>query len=191
MKTEIFDAKQPTYTHSATGRTLICVNERVVQIAHPSNDPDSDEIQYVTGYQYDTCWVAPIKQSETEVLKEFKKLKIAEIEAYDVSSSVNCFTLNGIPMWLDRGTRLTLKNRMEAEAAVGKEHTVVWYEGMNIPMNIGDCLQLLIDLENYASQCYDITGNHKLAVSRAATIEEVGSIDISADYPKFPVYTLA
>lgn len=43
-------------------------------------------------------------------LEEAKTEKIAEIAAYDTSSSVNGFILNGILVWLDKATRVGLMN---------------------------------------------------------------------------------
>ena len=48
--------------------------------------------------------------TESEKLKQAKANKIADITAYDTSSAVNGFVLNGEVVWLDKATRVGLMN---------------------------------------------------------------------------------
>ena len=54
-------------------------------------------------------YVEPVP-TESEKLKQAKVDKIAEIAAYDTSSSVNGFMLNVLLVWLDKATRVGLMN---------------------------------------------------------------------------------
>ena len=59
-----------------------------------------------------------------------KKAKIAEIIAYDTSSSVNGFMLNGLLVWLDKATRVGLMNSTTIAKAAGQETTTLWLGGL-------------------------------------------------------------
>ena len=50
-----------------------------------------------------------------------KKEVIRKIDAYDKSSDVNSFLLNGIQVWLDKDTRVGLMNSIKIEKDAGKE----------------------------------------------------------------------
>jgi hypothetical protein len=60
-------------------------------------------------------------------------------------------------MWLDRSSRTSLMARFNAEQSKGLEETSIWYEGMNIVLPIEHAISMLLDLEIYASQCFDNT----------------------------------
>ena len=198
MIKQIFDTKQDEVTLSKTGRVLICVNETELQVVEQravESDDASAELSYedvtVTKYQYDTLWVKPVKQSDAEILKAFKRARVAEIDEYDTSGDVNSFSLNGVTLWLDRDTRGSLKNRLEAENAAGKTSSTIWYEGYSFALPIEYSLDLLNALEVYASECYDVTAQHKVDVEACDTIAEVGACDITTGYPGNPAFTIS
>ena len=113
-----------------------------------------------------------------------KKAKIAEIDAYDTSSSVNGFTLNGLPVWLDKATRVGLMNSTTIAKAAGQETTTLWLGGAKLVVDCDKAIQLLSALEMYALECFNVTASHKAAVNDLTTIEEVEAYDYKAGYPK-------
>ena len=117
-------------------------------------------------------------------LKQAKVDKIAEIAAYDTSSSVNGFVLNGLLVWLDKATRVGLMNSTTIAKASGQETTTLWLGGMKLVVDCDKAIQLLSALEMYALECFNVTASHKQAVSELTTIEEVESYDYKAGYPK-------
>ena len=60
----------------------------------------------------------PIDILRSEVIKE--------ITAYDVSSNVNGFILNGNVVWLDKDTRVGLMNSTSIQKSAGLTETVLW-----------------------------------------------------------------
>jgi hypothetical protein len=60
-------------------------------------------------------------------------------------------------MWLDRTSRTSLMARFNAEQSKGLKITNLWYEGMNLVLPIDLAVNMLLDLEFYASQCFDNT----------------------------------
>jgi hypothetical protein len=128
-------------------------------------------------------YVAP-EPTEEELLARAKRDKKREIEHYDSSSSVNEFYLSEVPVWLDKATRTGLMLRFNAEIALGKTETVLWYGNISIPLQLTTAVQMLYALEIYASACYDNTQSHYAAVDTLETIEEVESYDYRVGYPE-------
>lgn len=117
-------------------------------------------------------------------LKQAKADKIAEIAAYDTSSSVNGFILNGLLVWLDKATRVGLMNSTTIAKAAGQETTTLWLGGVKLVVDCDKAIQLLSALEMYALECFNVTASHKAAVSELTTIKEVEAYDYKSGYPK-------
>lgn len=113
-----------------------------------------------------------------------KKAKIAEIIAYDTSSSVNGFMLNGLLVWLDKATRVGLMNSTTIAKAAGQQTTTLWLKGIKLVVDCDKAIQLLSALEMYALECFNVTASHKAAVGELKSIEEVEAYDYKAGYPK-------
>ena len=117
-------------------------------------------------------------------LEEAKAEKIAEIAAYDTSSSVNGFMLNGLLVWLDKATRVGLMNSTTIAKAAGQETTTLWLGCAKLVVDCDKAIQLLSALEMYALECFNVTASHKQAVSELMSIEDVEVYDYKAGYPK-------
>ena len=117
-------------------------------------------------------------------IDEVRYNKLAEISNYDISDKVNLFYINDIPMWLDRTSRTSLMARFNAEKAKGLEITNIWYEGMNIVLPIENAVSMLLDLEIYASQCFDNTQKNLHAVKQLKDVEDIIAYDYTTGYPE-------
>lgn len=117
-------------------------------------------------------------------LEQAKADKIAEITAYDKSSSVNGFMLNGLLVWLDKATRVGLMNSTTIAKATGQQTTTLWLKGIKLVVDCDKAIQLLSALEMYALECFNVTASHKAAVGELKSIEEVEAYDYKAGYPK-------
>lgn len=117
-------------------------------------------------------------------LKQEKADKIAEITAYDTSSSVNGFMLNGLLVWLDKATRVGLMNSTTIAKSAGQQTTTLWIRGIKLVVDCDKAIQLLSALEMYALECFNVTASHKAAVGELTTIEEVEAYDYKTGYPK-------
>ena len=110
-----------------------------------------------------------------------------KILAYDSSESVNSFTFGGIPMWLDKATRVGLKLRFEAELALGRKTTTLWLNGMNFTLPLdgeGSAMNVPTALEVDASSSYDVTQMHLAQVDRMTDAEEILGYDWTSGYPE-------
>ena len=123
------------------------------------------------------------KKYEGKTLEEAKEMLLAEIDAYDKSSAVNGFALNGAVVWLDKATRVGLMNSTSITKAMGQPTTTLWLGESKMEVPCDTAIQLLSALEMYALECFNVTAAHKVAVSELTTIEEVEKYDITAGYP--------
>lgn len=123
------------------------------------------------------------KKYEGKTLEEAKEMLLAEIDAYDKSSAVNGFVLNGAVVWLDKATRVGLMNSTSITKAMGQPTTTLWLGESKMEVPCDTAIQLLSALEMYALECFNVTAAHKVAVSELTTIEEVEKYDITAGYP--------
>ena len=117
-------------------------------------------------------------------LEKAKKEKLAAILAYDTSSDVNGFMLNGNKVWLDKGTRVGLMNSIQITRDMGQDTTTLWFDGYKLEVRCDMAIMLLSSLEMYAMECFNVTAAHKKAVSELTTIEEVEAYDYKTGYPK-------
>lgn len=123
------------------------------------------------------------KKYEGKTLEEAKEILLAEIDAYDKSSAVNGFALNGAVVWLDKATRVGLMNSTSITKAMGQPTTTLWLGESKMEVPCDTAIQLLSALEMYALECFNVTAAHKKAVSELTSIEEVERYDITAGYP--------
>lgn len=142
----------------------------------PISEYDEDEIQ--------KAFVEFSAKMDALELELAKTDKVAEIAAYDTSSAVNGFKLNGKLVWLDKATRVGLMNSTTIAKAAGQETTTLWLGDVKLVVDCDKAIQLLSALEMYALECFNVTASHKAAVSELTTIEEVEAYDYKAGYPK-------
>lgn len=142
----------------------------------PVSEYDEDEVQ--------KAFVKFSAKMDALRLEQAKTDKIAEITAYDTSSSVNGFMLNGVLEWLDKATRVGLMNSTTISKAAGQKATTLWLGGAKLVVDCDKAIQLLSALEMYALECFNVTASHKAAVGELKSIEEVEAYDYKTGYPK-------
>ena len=158
---EVFDKEREAYKCFECSMTTAAFNEDEVKSAFEAFKRRLEAFELVTA----------------------KAQKIVEIDAYDTSSAVNGFTLNGAMVWLDKATRVGLMNSTTIAQAAGQTTITLWLGGNDFDMPCDKAIKLLSALEIYALECFNVTAAHKKAVSELTTIEEVANYDITAGYP--------
>ena len=126
----------------------------------------------------------PYTISEEESLEQAKLNKIAELELYDQGENVNSFTLNGQEMWLNVSERQQLATQINANESIGRETMTRWFNGHEFTFPIETWKQMLILLEVYAGDAFNVTESHKAAINELTSIEEVESYDFTRGYPQ-------
>ena len=122
-------------------------------------------------------------------VEEAKEKLVAEIVAYDKSSSVNSFCLNGKQRWLDVDLRRSLSYSTNILKEDGEKTVDIWFDTECETMNIDNALYMLKELEVYAKQTNNVTHQHKAEVLSLTSIEEVESYDITKGYPEKLVFS--
>ena len=117
-------------------------------------------------------------------LARAKREILKHIEAYDTSSAVNGFVLNGAVVWLDKATRVGLMNSTTIAKAMGQATTTLWLGNTKLEVGCDMAIQLLSALEMYALECFNVTAAHKKAVAELTDIGEVLSYDYTKGYPE-------
>lgn len=169
------------YTKIVNGSRIVKPRNKIVvvkgkrQIINPT-----EEILFADGWQE---YIEP-EPTYAELLAEVKERFVTEIYGYDSSSAVNAFFIGEEEVWLDKATRAGLKLRFEAEIAMGKTDTVLWYEGKQFSLTLSAAIQMLYAIEVYASACYDRTQYHIAQVKAMMTIEDIASYDFTTGYPE-------
>lgn len=189
MTKMMFEQKQPKVVVCKSGRAMVLLNEREVKSVEqvPAGMTEEGEMQYEekekTEYAYDACWLDGVK-SESDVLVAAQKAVQSAIDAYDTSSAVNGFVLNGKMVWLDKATRVGLMNSTTIAKAMGQATTTLWLGDVKLVVECGKAIQLLSALEMYALECFNVTAAHQKAVSEMRTMEEVIGYDYKSGYPE-------
>ena len=142
--------------------------------------PDS-----LTIVPYNTYFIENNKEKfKGKSVEEAKEMLIADITAYDTSSAVNGFVLNGAVVWLDKATRVGLMNSTTIAKAMGQATTTLWLGDTKLEVGCDMAIQLLSALEMYALECFNVTAAHKKAVAELTDIGEVLSYDYTKGYPE-------
>lgn len=189
MTNMIFEQKQPKVVVCKSGRAMIALNEQVVKSVEsvPMGMTEEGEMRYEEQekeqYAYDVCWLENVG-TEADVLNSAKASVLAAIEAYDTSTAVNGFMLNGQRVWLDKATRVGLMNSTTIAKGMGQATTTLWLGDVKLVVECDKAIQLLSALEMYALECFNVTAAHKKAVAEMSTVEEVFGYDYTAGYPE-------
>lgn len=134
-------------------------------------------------------------------LQSAKLRKLSEINYQDgfsnkffVSVQSGGVEVKNQMFWLDKESRNSLLNlTLPALQKDGVKYTKLWtndYVPESIDVPVDWAITNLLLVEMYAKRTYDIKSSNELAVYNAETIEEVESIDVSADYPYFLTFEL-
>ena len=128
-------------------------------------------------------WVEPTPTPE-ELLARAKANKIAELEAYNDSDSVNEFSISNNPMWLNFDERSRLQKAVDAKEAMGKTSMTKVWNGVDFTFPLSTWKAMLAALEDYAFDCQNVTDSHKAAINALESVEDVEEYDFTTGYPE-------
>lgn len=117
------------------------------------------------------------------VLARAKREVLKQIEAYDTSSAVNGFVLNGAEVWLDFELRDRVYQGNERLQRIGRTDTTLWLGNKCYNLSIEQAQNIISHIEAYAKDCYNVTAAHKKAVGELTSVEEVLTYDYTKGYP--------
>ena len=185
MEKMFFSEPQQRVTVGAYGKVLVLLNERKEKpVGDYMGDDMRDAVVPTEQYVYDGCWLDTGGiASEQALLVAAQRDVLSAIAAYDASDSVNAFILDGQRGWLDKDTRMGLRQNVADRRVLGRESIVIWVDGKPHSMDLDRAEGFLRALENYAYACKAVTSEHKAKVAAMETIEEVLGYDYREGYP--------
>lgn len=125
-----------------------------------------------------------------EFLNKAKARMTVRIDAYNGSTDVNYFTLDGVRLWLSFVERQRLRLSIAAYEHDGaKEMTKVW-NGKSYTFGIETWKDMLAKVEMYASECQNVTERHLGEVQALTSIDAVFAYDYKSDYPERLTFTM-
>lgn len=130
----------------------------------------------------------PFLADHQYTIEELKEMKIAEIESFDKSETVNSFLLDGTLVWLDKATRVGLMNSIGIEKQSGRSETSLWHGGKEFILPIERAIDTLTRVELYSLACYNVTQHHIANVNQLTKKEAIEMYDFKVGYPEKLVF---
>lgn len=161
---------------------LVLLNEKEKEETLGVMDDQSGEM--VTMFEYDAFWMDVNGKTYNDVIASAKREKTAEIDAYDTSPAVNGFVLNGERVWLDFELRDRVYQGNERLQRIGRTDTTLWLGKQCYNLSIEQAQNIISHIEAYAKDCYNVTAQHKAAVEKMQTVEDVLGYDYKKGYPE-------
>ena len=193
MEKMFFSEPQQRVTVGAYGKVLVLLNERKEK---PVGDYMGDDMrdavvpteQYVyDGYRLDTGGIA----SEQALLIAAQREVLSAIAAYDASDSVNAFILDGQRGWLDKDTRMGLRQNIADRKLRGLSNIIIWVNGKPHSMTLERAENFLRKVEDYAYTCKAVTYQHKVNVKNLTTLNDILQYNYTKDYPTIIIDKIA
>jgi hypothetical protein len=145
------------------------------------------EHPYATIKEVLDCQLTPAPE---RTLEQAKSEKIQQIKAYDDSSAVNGFTINGeLEGWLTPGERSNYRSSIEAAKRQSVPELSFYVGDLPLTVTPAQGEYMLDQVQLYADACAIVTKQHELAVNALDSIEAVDSYDYQTGYPNKPNFT--
>ena len=125
----------------------------------------------------------PILVVHEATIEETRAQKLNELRLYDLSETVNQFSINDVFGWLNKSTRVGLMNSINIEKEAGRSETSIWIGDTKFVLSIERAIDMLQQLELYALACYDTTQRHINAINQLETKEEIEAYNFKTGYP--------
>lgn len=148
---------------------------------------DGSDDEEVTEYKSFVKWVRielAKAMGDMDALETAKAQMLLKIDAYDQSAEVNGFYLNGQRVWLDFELRDRVYQGNERLQRIGRTGTTLWLGNQCYDLSIDQAQNIISHIEAYAKDCYNVTAQHKAAVEKMQTVEEVLGYDYKKGYPE-------
>ena len=126
----------------------------------------------------------PILVVHEATIEETRAQKLNELRLYDLSETVNQFSINDVFGWLNKSTRVGLMNSINIEKEVGRSETSIWIGDIKFILSIERAIDMLQQLELYTLACYDTTQRHTKAISQLEPKEEIEAYNFKTGYPR-------
>jgi len=114
---------------------------------------------------------------------ELKQLLLASMVEFDESDEVNAFFINGAKAWVSRDDRVSLMNSIKILEEAGTTEYTVWLNGISYTLPITFIKDFLVQIEQYAMSCYNVTEQHKADINALNNRNAILNYKIHTGYP--------
>lgn len=117
---------------------------------------------------------------------EIKRMKLDDLKNYDMSSEINEFSINGMPLWVNKSARTSLMYSILSEEQLGFSTTSVYTDtipSIKLEMSIQTSKIFLQTIEVYAKECYCVTKEHQNSIVGLTDSMAVINYDFTVNYP--------
>lgn len=177
-----------TYIKKLELNSIECINpykgRYIIRLSPNSKNIPKDEENI-----YDTRITSIIVNNKPN-LYDIKKELLSLQKEYDNSIEVNSFYIDRKRIWFNKATRVGIVNAINLQKELGNTTYTIWFDNSSIKLDINHALNILAMIENYASNCYNVTQKHINEIKKLSSIEECLNYDITANYPTILNITL-
>lgn len=137
-------------------------------------------------------WELERKGETMPSVEEARDRLLAAIDQYDTSDAVNAFVLGGQTVaWSNdddttpnKNVRMGLRQNIADKKAKGEADITMWLGGRVFTLPCDTAEHLLLDIENYAYDCFNVTARHKAEILGMNDVVAIMQYDITEGYPK-------
>lgn len=122
-------------------------------------------------------------------LEKSRNYKSVASAGYAKSDDVRHFVVNENNVWIDSDTRVSLAKAVADKRAAGRDSITIYMGGVGYLMSLDQADEMLSAVEVYASDCFEVTENHKSAIAALQTQADVDAYDYTANYPEVLSFT--
>lgn len=170
-----------TYIKKSELNSIECINpykgRYIIRLSPNSKNIPKDEENI-----YDIRITSIIVNNKPN-LYDIKKELLSLQKEYDNSIEVNSFYIDRKRIWFNKATRVGIVNAINLQKELGNNTYTIWFDNISIEIDINRALNILAMIENYASNCYNVTQKHINEIKKLSSIEECLNYDITANYP--------
>ena len=139
-------------------------------------------------------WDMRIAPIPPRTLEQAKQEKIAQIEEYDNSDTVNGFDIvmgqDTITAWIHPEQRANYKNSLDSAELLGLTEVHPVFNGIQLTLETVMAKMALAQIQIYADRCFIVTETHKANVEALESIEDVDAYDNTTGYPERLTFTI-
>ena len=145
---------------------IVCSNKNTneYRIALTSNDKNipknNNNVRYISIFV----------NGRTNIHKIISNLLSLQNE-YHNSLEIKRFYVNGNTYWFDNQERTSLINLFNSQKDSGLSKTTIWFNNTPIELDIDKAITLINNIEQYSSNCYNVTQQHLLEIKNITNIK--------------------
>jgi len=161
---------------------LIDVKRNTYSVKYAVRDYTPSEEEISEGFVPDCEYLEYIHTGNMNTF-ELKQLLLASMVEFDESDEVNAFFINGVKAWVSRDDRVSLMNSIKILEEAGTTEYTVWLNGISYTLPITFIKDFLVQVEQYAMACYNVTEQHKADINALNNRNAILNYKIHTGYP--------